>query len=337
MLRICICVLMSLCSAAVALAAEPEVKVLVSGLDNPCGVAIQPGTGDVFVSDSGAGRVLRVSISDDGVMSSPVIAGSKIDVYGKGPRYNIGPLGLVFLSKNKLAVGDGGYEDGNEMLRVYKLPKSGQTLNYDECQVKVGPLKAGEASAKGEGNFYGLAATKSGVYITANGDDTKGWVLKAPLKGSTPTDLEAFLATKPKVNVDAPVGITISPEGKLVIGQMGEMNIPKDSLLTMYSEEGELLFEGKSGLFDISAVAYSPKTGALYATDFAWMDTKRGGLFKLEVNDGSVKAIKVLSLDKPTAMTFAEDGTLYITEIGTAKDSDSGKKPGRLIAVHGDL
>ena len=35
-----------------------EVKTVVERLNNPCGIAIQPETGHVFVSDSGALRVL---------------------------------------------------------------------------------------------------------------------------------------------------------------------------------------------------------------------------------------------------------------------------------------
>ncbi|MDB4468390.1 hypothetical protein N9093_00880, partial [bacterium] len=48
-----------------------EVKTVVERLNNPCGVAIQPTTGHVFVSDSGALRVIRIV---DG-KAEPVITG----------------------------------------------------------------------------------------------------------------------------------------------------------------------------------------------------------------------------------------------------------------------
>ena len=38
-------------------AADPE--AIVKGLNNPCGVAIQPETGAIFVSESGAGRIVH--------------------------------------------------------------------------------------------------------------------------------------------------------------------------------------------------------------------------------------------------------------------------------------
>ena len=86
-------------------AAEPKVETVLEGLINPCGVAIQPETNTVFVSDSGSGRVVRVGGEKK---SEEVIAGSPRDVYGKGPKYEIGPLGIAFLDKETLVVGDGG-------------------------------------------------------------------------------------------------------------------------------------------------------------------------------------------------------------------------------------
>ena len=68
-----------------------DVETVLDDLDNPCGVAIQPGSGHIFLSDSGAGRVIRVV---DG-QAEEVVVGFDRDVYGEGPAYHIGPLGLV--------------------------------------------------------------------------------------------------------------------------------------------------------------------------------------------------------------------------------------------------
>ncbi len=46
----------------------------------------------------------------------------------------------------------------------------------------------------------------------------------------------------------------------LVVGQMGEMNVPGDSLLCMYdAATGKLQKSLKTGLHDIAGLAYSPK------------------------------------------------------------------------------
>ena len=53
-----LCAIALLSVSAVAQAAD--VTTVLDGLNNPCGVAIQPGTSTVFVSDSAAGRIIRL-------------------------------------------------------------------------------------------------------------------------------------------------------------------------------------------------------------------------------------------------------------------------------------
>jgi len=326
--------LIALCLATPLFAAEPKVETVLEGLINPAGVAVQPETGMVFVSDSGEGKIIRVV---DG-KAQDVITGSPKDVYGKGPKYEIGPLGIAFFDKNTLIVGDGGFVDGKEFVRVFTVPEAGKKLDYDnDAKTKAGPLEA-TADLKPEGNFYGLAVSKSAVYVTSNGDDTKGWVLRMMVEGTKFGKLERWLATKEAVDVDAPVGITLSPRGEIVVGQMGEVNKPNDSLLTFYSAStGKKLLNLETKLFDITALAYHPKTGLLYATDFAWMEPKEAGLFRIDrgakEGDAPIKVTKIVSLEKPTAMAFAPDGTLYVTTIGAPGEEETAAKTGKLVKI----
>ena len=317
------CLLAGLATAGLVLnaqdAASAKSDAVAKGLDNPSGLAIHP-NGDIFIAARDG--IHRLS----GGKLTAEIAGFKTDIYGKGPMYNIGPLGVGILDESHLIVGDGSLPDASELALVYKIgPKApGKPAEADSAAMKLGPIGPGEASAKGEGNFYGVAVTKDAAYFTSNGDDTKGWILRTKLTNGKPGELEPFIATKPLVNVDAPVGITMSPDGKhIVVGQMGEVNMAGDSLLTMYDLEGKLVSSAKTGLSDIAALAYSPKTGKLYVVDFSWVDTKQGGLFRLDVAGSEVKATKIASLDKPTAMAFDKEGNLYVTVFGTAE----GDKP----------
>jgi hypothetical protein len=310
-------------SAKEAVAEAPLThEVVLSGLDNPTSVAIQPGTGTVFVANSAAGEVIRVV---DG-KAQQVITDFPISTYGEGPVYSIGPLAIAFIDQNTLVVGEGGNKDGEELLRIYSVPAPGTTIKADAMLHTLGPIepKAG-VSSTGEGNFYAIAVAKDAIYVTSNGEDEKGWILRAKFASNQPEGkLEPYIATKPAVGVDAPVAIALTPDGHILVGQMGEITQPKDSLLTFYGgESGKLLLKLESSLADISGLAYSSVTGRLYAVDFAWADAPAGGLFRLERHFAEgrqlCKAVELAKLDKPTALAFGIEGELYVTLFGAAK------------------
>lgn len=324
-------------------ASGPQAEPLVTNLQNPSGIAIQPETGHVFVASrhgiyryvpGAEGATIRLEILNDNY--------KKTDIYGKGPKYDIGPLGLAFLDKDHLVVGDGSRPDGEELVRVYKIgPVEGADASPAKEETAVhtlGPIKAGDQSAKGEGNFYGVAVGAGSIFVTCNGDDTKGWVSRSEVKEGKPGDLTPYIATKEQTEVDAPVSITFSKDDKeLVVGQMGEMNVAGDSLLTFYNPaDGKLARKLKANLSDLAGLAYSPKTGKLYGTDFSWVDASKGGLFELVIEGEEVKPKKIMSLDKPTAIAFDKDGNLYLTTFGTAKEGDKNL-PGMLHKIPAGL
>ena len=173
-----------------------------ANLDNPCGIAIQPETGMIFVADSAAGKIIRVDPKTK--KAEDVIVGFTLDEYGKGPIYKIGPLGLWFQDKKTLLVGGGGQKDEEEQVFVYELPEDGKTKKWDEAKQKLGPLAKNDMGLA-EGNYYGVAFSKDGVFVSCNGDDTKGWVARAEFKDGKFGELKRFAATKEATSVDGPV------------------------------------------------------------------------------------------------------------------------------------
>ncbi len=311
------------------------VETIVEGLDNPCGVAVQPGTGHVFVSDSAALRVVRIV---DGKIE-PVITGFPKDTYGTETQYEIGPLGLCFIDQNTLIVGGGGQPDGEDMLRAYKVPEAGaEPITADKMEGAGQRLVAEpDDNLVGEGDFYGVAVIGTTVYTTCNGDDEKGWLAKADIVDGKLTNFIRSIATKEKTNVDAPVAITRSPEGFIAVGQMGEVSETADSLLTFYdaSEEELVGWKYETGLNDISALAYGPKRARLFATDFSWKDPSKGALYKLVADTATkCKAVKITDLDKPTSMAFDPEGNLYIAVLGSPAEGLEGPC-GKLIVIKG--
>lgn len=305
-------------------------EVVISNLDNPCAVAIQPDTGHVFVADSGAGRIIRIV---SGKLEE-VVVGFPVESFGTGPTYNIGPLGLIFLDKDTLVIGDGSFKYGEEYLRVYAVPPAGSPARkYDESKETRGPLSASGPIA-GEGNFYGLAANKSALFVACNGDDSKGWIARSEIKGTKLGELKRMIATKESVEAGAPAALAFDSQGNLVVGQMGALETPRDSLLSFYNpNSGKLLLNVRTGLHDITSIAFSPKQHQLFALDFAWSKPEEGGLYQLtrEMKNGQpgVKASKITALDKPTALAFGKDGDLFITVVGTK--TDDHPKSGMLL------
>lgn len=315
-------------------AAEKPAKkgaAVVRGLTNPCGLAVQPGTGHLFVASVEGITRFNPATGD----SHLEIAYEGNDVYGKGPMYDIGPLGLAFLGEKHLVVGGGGTEDPKELVRVFEIhDEEGdhEPFAEDSAAFTLGPQGPEEGvTAKGEGNYYGVAVGAGKIFVTANGDDTKGWIMSADVVDGKPGKLKPGIASKVATDVDAPVP-ALFHDGLLWIGQMGEVNVPGDSLLTAYDPKtGKLVKSYETGLNDIAGIAVS-KEGKIYATDFSWVDPAAGALFELVIEGDECEARKIRKLDKPTALAFGADGTLYVAIFGTPKEG--AKKPsGRVLGI----
>jgi glucose/arabinose dehydrogenase len=312
---------------------EPE--FVVGGLVNPSGIAIQPGSNHIFVaSKNGVARI----VPGEHVVLHEEIVGFPTDTYGKGPAYELGPLGLAFLDDTTLVVGDGSLPDGEELVRIYDVSAEplpvDQVKKADDMLASAGPITPDpDVSVNGEGNFYGVAVLGNDIFVTGNGDDTKGWVSRVRYEKDSKLELEPFIATKVATETDAPAGST-TRDGQLVVSQLGEVTTNNaDSLLTFYDPaSGNLLKNLTAGLKDVCGIAYSPKTDKLYAVDFSWSDASAGGLFRLDIEEDTVQVTRIAKLDRPTALAFAPDGTLYVTLIGTAHQDG---KPGQVITFKG--
>jgi hypothetical protein len=334
-------------SAAASLAAEPpkvKVEPIVSELDNPMGIAIRPGTNELFISDSGAGQVIRIAADKPGKVTT-VLTGVPVGPAPAPLAFRVGPLGLAFLDRVTFAVGSGGKGLGQDVVGIYTLAGD-KTLKFDDARRKLGPIRAGNDSQTGEGFFHGVAAIPIALFITSRGDASAGWISRAfVLDGNANVaDLKPLIKTKTLTQVGGPMALAVSKRGELVVGESGALDKPHDSAVSFYNpkDKGKLLMTVPTGLSDLVGLAYSPRSGNLYALDLSWSDPKEAGLFRIDAAraDGRMtgKAVKIASLDRPTAMTFAPapDGTLYATVLGAAKNG-SNEKTGQVVKITGDL
>jgi DNA-binding beta-propeller fold protein YncE len=211
-------------------------------------------------------------------------------------------------------------------------------MKVDTAVATLGPIKSGKDTLKGEGTYYGVAVGADAIWVTCQGDDSKGWVAKAEIKDSKSSELKLgelkpLIQTKTVTETALPSAITFTPDGKeLIVGQMGDTDSDAtDSILAFYDPtNGSLKRKLKAGLRDLTGLAYSPKTKTLYATDLSLKSPFSGGLFALAIDGETVKTTKIAPLDKPTALAFDAGGHLYVSILGPS-EKVRGTDPGALV------
>jgi predicted regulator of Ras-like GTPase activity (Roadblock/LC7/MglB family) len=307
----------------VAAADEPALETLLEGLDRPTAVVVQPQSGKVFVAESGAGRI--VVVADDKSTRQAIVA-DKPAASGHARS----PLQLVFFDQATLLVADGGFTAGAEKLRLFGIAEKGTPFKYPaDARTEVTlatsddkPLGAIASLAMGKGNLYAAIEAADG-----------GLVARSVVSGTKFSIMQPFTAIEP----GRFTAIAVSPRGEVVASRItkGESG-PACSLAFFSSSTGRKLMELEAGLTEITALAYDPQTGLLYALNGSALDgsaldgsENSGGLYRLdralssEATPG-VMATKIVGLERPTAMAFAAEGSLYITLRG-GNDAANGR------------
>lgn len=318
-------------------AQPPEPEILLENLTNPSGIAIQPQSGDLFLSTRE--EVLRVRFADGKPVVSKEIVGFPLDDYGRGPTYEFGPLGLLFWEEDQLVVGGGGFPDGEDLIRVYQVgdtPRSpNQALSAQEMLKSAGPVAKGKLSKRGEGNYFGLARDENILYAASHGDDTKGWISRV-LFAEDPLKIEPWIAGKRKVQVDGPAGMLITEQQELLVCYLGELHQFPDGLLAWYDpQKQELLRKTSLDLYDISDIAVSPVTGSYYLLDYAWAKPSAGGIYRIEnLNSDAPSLQRIATIEHPSSMAFAPNGDLYLLSIAQPNEAEQIPR-GKLIRIRG--
>jgi hypothetical protein len=318
------------------------VETIFTGLKNPCGVAIRPGEStdryEIFVADSGAGRIIR--LTSDAPQTGPVevVTGFALSQLGD-INLTVGPTGLLFLDCRRMVVGVSG--DDGASVRLFELAEGAAALAADspKQQIKLKSDRGGLNHAYAIARTQANETVRDALVITCFDNDSSGDVRTIILRADVLTELTLLTASKVQSEITFPAAVAIGDGGYIVVGWIGSLRTRRDSRLTFYNPvNGATLMELSTDLHDIQSLAYSPRTGNLYAADAAWMEPKDGGLFRVDAANepGAFKcvAVKVADVKHPSALAFGPDGALYITAVGDPGENNS---QGVLLRVTGDL
>jgi hypothetical protein len=314
-------------------ASDPLVTKVASGLNGPYAIAVQPDSGshnEIFVGESGAGRVIRIS-ADRADASVEAITGFPQRATSKPQASAPGIASLFFVDHSRLVVAGGG-EQG-PFLRLYELPDSGGAIGLDDQKQNLEDSTAGNSEHDADVNhvFHSIARTRANdrvadLLLLAASVKAKGSLWKIPLRANTLSDIAAFPITGDNGEVRSVDAVAVSNTGYVTLATTLTQN-GEDHLALCFLDpiDGRIRLKVPVDLQTVSGLAYNPVTGDLFA---AGQESElRSGIYRLddagETGTPRCKAKKIASFPLATALTFASEATLFATALDKADKSES--------------
>ena len=313
-------------------------KKVLSGLNHPTSIAIRPESGtdtyEVFLAEGGAGRVTKFR-SDKPEKRTDVVAG-----FSTKPA--AGVQSLYFLDHLRLVVA-GGDEDSAPFVRLYELPDSESPLTVDQHKDEAKLPESGTEPRLDAPAFRQLVRTRAndrvGDYLiaAAAGAGESADLIYVPVRSGALGDVVPASLKNGSDNfqVDA---LAVAENGYVAVAiRLAGDSVGPSRLAFFNPLDRRVVMQMPSGLRNVVALAYSPKSGNLYAANAPANDDSKAGIYRIDSATGgstpACKAVKVADIRHATALTFAADNTLYVATLDSAKDSNSGT----LVKLTGDL
>jgi len=323
--------------AAAADADQPTIEKVLTSLKNPRGVAIRPDSAgepyEIFVAESGAGRIIKVASANPKKIEAVVGFPAPADGHFNSP----GIQSLQFLDRTRLVVA--GDDDGVPFVRLYELPETDTPLTAEHPKQDIQVPGSDEtASAR---TLRGIARSQPNdrvgdilVIIAWNNGKTTGLV-SAPVRAGTLGDAVPLVDASPDLDANA---IAVGAKGHIVVASSSDSERDRSAQLKFLNPlDRRNVMQLPVELSRIVALAYSPRSGNLYAANFPTQGDGKSGIYRIDDagqrGAPACTATKIADIRHPTALAFAADGTLYVTSSGNPNTEDAGA----LVKVTGDF
>jgi hypothetical protein len=325
-----------LISAVSTFAAEGiKVETVLKNLDGPTTVAIRPdGTAEsyeVFIAESGARRVIKVSNSKPSEIVE-VVTGFPESSNGDGSGQAGNPRCLLFVDRERLATVVSG--DPAEV-RLFELNDAKEGLAAEE-PTQVVRFKMPEGDSDGRSSAgVALARTRANDFVNDKLLVASGRVLlQLPLRAGTLGEMTALDTGNARTFTGNPTALAVSGQGYAVVAEEGPRS-QNSAIVFLNPKTGKRALRVPTDLRKIEALAFSPKSGSLYAIGRNNAAGSKEGVFRIDDNrrpspEHAAIGERIADAARPTALAFAPDGSLYFTLSGTA----SG---GLLMRISGEL
>ena len=304
------------------------VKKVLTGLKNAHDVAVRPeGSGEayeVFIAESGAGRVVKIR-SEKPEKRIDVVSGFSTKPANADSFTSAGVHSLRFLDHMRLIVA-GGDEDGVPFVRLYELPEPESPLTADQHKQEAHVPESGKEPTFDAHVFRNIARTQPNervgdfLLVAAPTDGDSSGLVYVPVRSGTLGDaVPAQLK-----NADGKFqigGITVGNSGYVVVATNAVGDSSQPSRLAFFSPlDRRVVMQVPTDLRRIVALAYNPKSGNLFVANSPTNDDGRSGIYRIDrLNQpgaSACTAVKIADVRSPTALAFAPDGALYVTTTG---------------------